>query len=65
MCQALRQRSIRAITKLTRYIHTFSMDGYFLYFCSLYKNFFYPSLLTFYFFKKRKIKKKKEKRSQN
>ena len=40
MCQALRQRSIRAITKLTRYIHTFSMDGYFLYFCSLYKNFF-------------------------
>ena len=23
MCQALRQRSIRAITKLTHYIHTF------------------------------------------
>ena len=39
MCQALRQRSIRAITKLTRYIHTFSMDGSFLYFCSSYKKF--------------------------
>ena len=51
MCQALRQRSIRAITKLTRYIHTFSMDGYFFYiFVHHIKNFLLSITNNFLFF---------------
>ena len=59
MCQALRQRSIRAITKLTLYIHTFLVWMVIFYiFVHSIKSTSITNNFTFFFFKAKAQKKK-------